>query len=117
WKTNNAFGRFILLTYNLTVLYSWTMANKQVEDLPDYDDEGGDHPIIFEIAFHRFLGVSFGVIWAVIITMSLFPNSARSRIRRGLSILWLRMGIIWHSGPLAYEVVENNEYQLIGIRD
>ncbi|KAG7709269.1 hypothetical protein KL914_001659 [Ogataea haglerorum] len=117
WEANNAFGRFILLTYNLTVLYSWTMANKVIDKVPDYDDEGGDNPIIFEIAIHRFLGVSFGVIWALIVTMSLFPNSARSRIRRGLSILWLRMGIIWHSGPLAYEVDEHNEYRLIGIRD
>ncbi|KAG7884172.1 hypothetical protein KL938_002044 [Ogataea parapolymorpha] len=117
WEANNAFGRFILLTYNLTVLYSWTMANKVIDKVPDYDDEGGDNPIIFEIAIHRFLGVSFGVIWALIVTMSLFPNSARSRIRRGLSILWLRMGIIWHSGPLAYEVDEHNEYKLIGIRD
>ncbi|CDK26977.1 unnamed protein product [Kuraishia capsulata CBS 1993] len=118
WKENNAFGRFILLTYNLTVLYSYTMSLKSPENIPDYDDEGGGNPIVFEIAFHRFIGVSAGVLWAIIMTLMLFPNSARSRIRRGLSLLWLRMGIIWNSDPLSFERdPDTSEYRLVGIRD
>ena len=39
WKRNNAFGRFILLTYNLTALYSYSMIQKDSED----DNEGGDN--------------------------------------------------------------------------
>ena len=54
WKKNNAFGRFILLTYNLTALYSYSMTQKDAED----GNEGGDEPIIGEIAFHRYVAVS-----------------------------------------------------------
>lgn len=118
WKQNNAFGRFILLTYNLTILYSYTMSQKPEYDLPDYDDEGGSDPFVFEIAWHRYVGVSLGVIWAVVISLTLFPNSARSRIRKGLSLLWLRMGLIWNSGPLEYlHISETNENRFIGIKD
>lgn len=102
WKSNNAFGRFILLTYNLTVLYSYTMSLNHIPIVGDGDDwEGGDTPIIFEIAFHRYIGVSIGVIWAVIITLTLFPMSARARVKQGLTTLWLRMGLIWKAGPLS----------------
>ncbi|GME66985.1 unnamed protein product [[Candida] boidinii] len=118
WKQNNAFGRFILLTYNLTILYSYTMSQKPEYDLPDYDDEGGSDPFVFEIAWHRYVGVSLGVIWAVVISLTLFPNSARSRIRKGLSLLWLRMGLIWNFGPLEYSHInETNENRFIGIKD
>lgn len=107
WSANNAFGRFILLTYNLTVLYSYTMS---LADLPDDGDdwEGGGNPIIWEIAFHRYIGVSLGVFWAVLITTTLLPVTARSRIKRGLSVLWLRMGLIWKCGALT---IRKNEYQ------
>lgn len=99
WKANNAFGRFILLTYNLTVLYSYTMSLNAGLGIGD-DWEGGDNPIIFEIAFHRYLSVSVGVVWAVIITLTLFPMSARARVKQGLTTVWLRLGLIWKSGPL-----------------
>lgn len=119
WKTNNAFGRFILLTYNLTVLYSYTMSLNSGSVIGGGDDwEGGDNPIIFEIAFHRYIGVSVGVIWAVIITLTLFPMSARARVKEGLTTLWLRMGLIWKSGPLSsidqYESI-NIGSRLIGL--
>ncbi|GMM31179.1 hypothetical protein DAMA08_039240 [Martiniozyma asiatica (nom. inval.)] len=116
WKKNNAFGRFILLTYNLTVLYSYTMSlnDPSVPDMPD-DWEGGQNPIIFEVAFHRYIGVSVGVIWALIITMTLFPISARSRIRHGLTILWLRMGLLWKKGPLVPKINEFGTPTLFGL--
>lgn len=114
WKANNAFGRFILLTYNLTVLYSYSMS---LIGLPDDGDwEGGGNPIIEEIAFHRYIGVNAGVIWAIIITMTLFPVTARGRIKRGLSVLWLRMGIIWKRGALNNHVDEFQQNKLDGLR-
>lgn len=114
WKANNAFGRFILLTYNLTVLYSYTMS---LNSIPNGDDwEGGDNPIIFEIAFHRYIGVSLGVIWALVITLTLFPVTARSRIKRGLSVLWLRMGVVWKRGALYKRKDEYGEFRLDGLR-
>jgi hypothetical protein len=115
WKANNAFGRFILLTYNLTVLYSYTMS---LNDLPDDGDdwEGGGNPIIWEIAFHRYFGVSFGVLWAIIITMTLLPVTARGRIKEGISVLWLRMGIIWKRGALTKRKDEFQHDRLDGLR-
>ncbi|KAI5962814.1 hypothetical protein KGF57_001383 [Candida theae] len=98
WKQNNPFGRFILLTYNLTMLYSYSMLQKDAED----EFEGGENPIIGEIAFHRFAAVSIGIIWALTMATCFLPNSARSRLKNGLSILWLRLGVIWNSDPLEY---------------
>ncbi|KAI3405358.2 hypothetical protein KGF56_001855 [Candida oxycetoniae] len=98
WKQNNAFGRFILLTYNLSMLYSYSMIQKDSED----DMEGGENPIIGEIAFHRFAAVSIGIIWALTMATCFLPNSARVRLKNGLSVLWLRLGVIWNSDPLEY---------------
>ncbi|ODQ77718.1 hypothetical protein BABINDRAFT_163425 [Babjeviella inositovora NRRL Y-12698] len=114
WKANNAFGRFILLTYNLTALYSYSMTMKDDED----GNEGGDNPIVGEIAFHRFVAVALGVCWALIMANFVLPNSARSRLKRGLAILWLRMGVIWNSDPLSYSYdPETMLTYLVGIRD
>lgn len=109
WKANNAFGRFILLTYNLTALYSYSMTQKDGED----GREGGENPIIEEIAFHRFVAVSIGIIWALVMSMVFLQNSARSRLKKGLSILWLRLGISWSTDLLEYD--ESGDF--IGIKD
>ena len=116
WKSSNAFGRFILLTYNLTVLYSYTMSINNIPFNSDDDWEGGENPIIWEIAFHRYLGVTTGVIWALLITLTLFPVSARGRLKNGLSVLWLRMGIIWKRGALKKSLDEYNHDRLEGLR-
>ncbi|EGV63040.1 hypothetical protein CANTEDRAFT_122733 [Yamadazyma tenuis ATCC 10573] len=105
WKKNNAFGRFILLTYNLTALYSYTVEQHDAED----DNEGGDSPIISEVAFHRFISVSVGVIWALTMASIFIPNSARSRLKTGLTVLWLRIGVIWNSDPLDYRRDETDQ--------
>lgn len=110
WPANNAFGRFILLTYNLTILYSYTMSIGENED----NNEGGANPIILEIAFHRFVAVSLGIVWAVVVTMTLFPVSARSRLRMGLSTLWLNLGVMWKQNMLAYTLKDGN-YSLNGV--
>lgn len=99
WKQNQSFGRFILLAYNLTALYSYSMLQKDSED----DKEGGENPLISEIAFHRFVAVSVGIVWALSMAMFFLPTSARARLKRGLPILWLRLGVIWNSDPLEYD--------------
>lgn len=112
WKKNNPFGRFILLTYNLTALYSYSMIQKDAED----DNEGGENPIVWEIAFHRFIAVSLGIIWALLMASVFIPNSARARLKTALTILWLRMGVIWNGDPLKYEE-QGPQTRLIGLRD
>lgn len=110
WKKNNPFGRFILLTYNLTALYSYSMVQKDTED----GREGGEHPIVGEIAFHRFVSVSIGIIFALTMATFFLPNSARRRLKLALSVLWLRMGVNWNSDPFEYDLYSK---QLVGMRD
>ncbi|KAF3914813.1 hypothetical protein ABW20_dc0103007 [Dactylellina cionopaga] len=98
YPTKASFGRFILLTYNITALYAYTISIKDEDE--DDDDEGGKTPIISEIAFHRVLSVLAGVTWGLIISRYVWPISARKKLRDGLSVLWLRMALIWKRDPL-----------------
>ncbi|ONH66650.1 Protein BRE4 [Cyberlindnera fabianii] len=107
WTDVNAFGRFILLTYNITALYSYNTTRS--EDLEEGDDTD---PIIADIAIHRFLGITAGVLWALFMTISFLPLTARNRLKRGLSVLWLRLGVVWNSDPLEYRGTE-----LVGLAD
>lgn len=115
WKSQNAFGRFILLTYNLSALYSYSLSQDDEED----DREGGSHPYIGEIAFHRFVAVMVGIIWALIITTCVLPNTARKRLRQGLCALWLQLGISVKAGPLSYssDVSAHSTNRLKGVAD
>ncbi|MCJ1294171.1 hypothetical protein MMC34_005728 [Xylographa carneopallida] len=91
-------GRFIMLTYNLSALYAYSLS---VRDDDDDDDEGGVNPMISEIAVHRVVAVLSGCLWGLIVTRLVWPISARSKFKDGLSLLWLRMGLIWKRDPLA----------------
>jgi len=91
-------GRFILLTYNLSVLYSYSLT---VKDDDDDDDEGGIDPAIWEIVLHRFVAVLIGCLWGVFITRFIWPISARRKLKDGISVLWLRMGMVWKRDPLS----------------
>ncbi|RDK44940.1 WD40 repeat-like protein, partial [Aspergillus phoenicis ATCC 13157] len=91
-------GRFIMLTYNLSVLYAYSLTQKEGRD---DQDEGGDSPVITEIALHRVAAVLSGCVWGIIITRVIWPISARERLKEGLSLLWLRMSLIWKRGPLS----------------
>lgn len=108
WENNHAYGRFILLTYNLTALYTYM----ELDSLKD----GNKRPIVWEIAFHRFVAVSVGIIWALLVTAVLLPNSAKAQLKSGLTILWLRMGVIWSSNPMCSRKTEQG-YELVGLRD
>ena len=90
-------GRFILLTYNLSALYAYSLS---VQDDDDDDDEGGISPEIWEIVLHRVVAVMAGCLWGIIITRVIWPISARGKVSKGISLLWLKMSLIWKRGPL-----------------
>ncbi|KAK9470387.1 Fusaric acid resistance protein-like-domain-containing protein [Dipodascopsis tothii] len=100
WRQNNGFGRIMLLAYNLVALYTYSVAQIDTEYDDDDDDEGGSTPIVGEIGLHRMVSVSIGVLWGLFVTVYVWPISARSTLKRRLSILWVHMGLIWRADPL-----------------
>ncbi|KAJ6286916.1 hypothetical protein J3E71DRAFT_207907 [Bipolaris maydis] len=105
-KGKGPMGRFILLTYNLSALYAYSLS---VRDDEDDDDEGGISPEIWEIVIHRVVAVMVGCLWGIIVTRIIWPISARRKLKKGTSLLWLKMGLIWKRGPLK-TVLESNEH-------
>lgn len=97
-KGKGPMGRFIMLTYNLSALYAYSLS---VKDGEDDDDEGGTKPVITEIVLHRVVAVLLGCLWGLIVTRLIWPISARRKFKDGLSLLWLRMGLIWKREPLS----------------
>ncbi|KAI1112358.1 ribosomal protein L19 [Nemania sp. NC0429] len=97
-RGNAPFGRFILLSYNVSSLYAYSLS-QNVED--DDDDEGGIHPRIREIAFHRVVAVAIGILWGLAICRLIWALPARKKFKEGLAVLYLQMGLIWKRGPLA----------------
>lgn len=91
-------GRFILLTYNLSALYAYSLSVKDEDE--DDSDEGGISPEIWEIVLHRVVAVMVGCIWGIVVTRLIWPISARRKLKKGTSLLWLKMGLIWKRGPL-----------------
>ncbi|KIW05449.1 uncharacterized protein PV09_03338 [Verruconis gallopava] len=103
-------GRFIMLTYNLSALYAYSLS---VRDDDDDDDEGGISPVIWEIVLHRVAAVLVGCLWGLIITRIIYPISARKKLKQGIALLWLRMGLIWKRDPLSILIdhdEERNQY-------
>jgi hypothetical protein len=91
-------GRFILLTYNLSALYAYTLSIR--DDDGGDDDEGGYMPAIWEIVMHRVISVAAGCLWGIVVTRLIWPISARKKVKDGTALLWLRMGLIWKRDPL-----------------
>ena len=60
-------GRFIMLTYNLSALYAYSLSVKEVDG---DDDEGGVRPVITEIALHRVVAVFSGYVFRGLRTCS-----------------------------------------------
>ncbi|KAL4801414.1 transcriptional regulator of RNA polII, SAGA, subunit-domain-containing protein [Aspergillus unguis] len=113
-KRQGPMGRFIMLTYNLSVLYAYSLTQ---QDGQDDQDEGGESPVIAEIALHRVVAVFSGCIWGIIITRLIWPISARKRLKDGLALLWLRMSIIWKSGPLSATQSLKQPTEFMSVRD
>lgn len=102
---NAPLGRIALLAYNVSTLYAYSIS-QEVDD--DDDDEGGSNPLIFDIAFHRVVSVTLGILWGVVFCRLLWPISGRRKFREGLSVLYLQMGLIWKRGPLTVSLHSNN---------
>ncbi|KAI7266180.1 hypothetical protein KC345_g8252 [Hortaea werneckii] len=113
-KNNGPMGRFILLTYNLGALYSYSLS---IKDDDHDDDEGGIDPAIWDIVMHRLVAVIAGCVWAIVVTRFIWPISARRKLKKGLCILWLRMGLIWRRDPLAMFLLGEPRSNYMDIRE
>lgn len=114
-KGKGPMGRFIMLTYNLSALYAYSLS--VMDDDPDKDEEDDDNnPLVFNIAIHRVVAVLSGCLWGLIITRLVWPIRAREKLKAGLSLLWLRMGLIWRRDPLTIltEGAHSNRYMNLG---
>ncbi|KAJ5756152.1 hypothetical protein N7533_005695 [Penicillium manginii] len=92
-KGQGPMGRFILLTYNLSVLYAFSQS--QI----DTDDEA-EHLDITSIVLRRVVSVIAGNVWGIVITRGIWPIRARTKLDETLQSLWLRLAFIWESDPL-----------------
>lgn len=113
-KGNGPMSRFILLTYNLGALYSYSLS---MHDDDNDDDEGGVNPAIWEIVLHRVVAVIAGCIWGIIITRLIWPISARRKLKDGTCVLWLRMSLIWKRDPLALFLLGEPQSAYMDIRE
>ncbi|KAE9403103.1 hypothetical protein BT96DRAFT_990562 [Gymnopus androsaceus JB14] len=74
-------ARFVLLTYNLTCLYCYNL--RQV------DLSVGD------VAYHRALAVTVGVVWAALISRFWWPAEARRELSKALGEFCLNVGWLY----------------------
>lgn len=74
-------GRFVLLTYNLTCLYSYNLRRQDVS--------------VLEIAHHRSAAVIVGVLWALLVSRFWWPSEARRELSKGLGELCLNVGWLY----------------------
>ncbi|CAF9918458.1 MAG: hypothetical protein GOMPHAMPRED_001524 [Gomphillus americanus] len=110
-------GRFIMLSYNLTALYAYSLSVKDDETW-DEDEEGTDNsPRIWNIALHRVVAVLTGVLWALIVTQLIWPISARRKFRDGLSLLLLRMSLVWKRDPLTTLQHDESQNTYMNLRE
>ncbi|KAK5115202.1 hypothetical protein LTR85_009960 [Meristemomyces frigidus] len=113
-KNNGPMGRFILLTFNLGALYSYSLS---VRDDDNDDDEGGFDPAIWDIVMHRLVAVVVGCLWAIVITRFIWPISARRKLKDRLCVLWLRMSLVWKRDPLAMFLLGEPRSSYMDIRE
>ncbi|KAH7161043.1 Fusaric acid resistance protein-like-domain-containing protein [Dactylonectria macrodidyma] len=93
-------GRISLLAYNVSTLHAYGLERK-ADATDETGSEGGAHPDILEIAKHRAIAVTAGIIWGLVVCRVIWPISARQKFKESLSVLHLQMGLIWKRGPLA----------------
>ncbi|KAI0032892.1 Fusaric acid resistance protein-like-domain-containing protein [Vararia minispora EC-137] len=75
-------GRFVLLTYNLTCLYSYNIRKRP-------------NVWVIEIAWHRFIAVTIGVLWAAFVSRFWWPSEARRELSRALGEFCLNIGWLY----------------------
>ncbi|KAF5866573.1 hypothetical protein ETB97_011458 [Aspergillus alliaceus] len=91
-------GRFIMLTYNLSVLYAYSLSQRDAGTGPN--EVTREDLDITKITLHRVGAVLSGCIWGVIITRGIWPTSARKKLKTTLRLVWLRLARIWALSPL-----------------
>ncbi|KAI8985654.1 Fusaric acid resistance protein-like-domain-containing protein [Trametes punicea] len=74
-------ARFVLLTYNLTCLYCYNLRQKDVA--------------VGDIALHRAVAVTVGVVWAAIVSRYWWPAEARRELSRALGEFCLNIGWLY----------------------
>ncbi|KAG2154411.1 Fusaric acid resistance protein-like-domain-containing protein [Suillus bovinus] len=74
-------GRFALLTYNLTCLYSYNVRQAEVS--------------VIDIAFYRSTAVTVGALWAAIVSRFWWPSEARRELSRELGDFCLNIGWLY----------------------
>ncbi|KAJ5287958.1 hypothetical protein N7478_003644 [Penicillium angulare] len=94
-KGQGPMARFILLTYNLSVLYTFSYSQLELKD-----PENGEHRNVTEIVLHRVISVISGNIWGIIVTRGIWPIRARTKLNETLLSLWHKLVLIWESEPL-----------------
>lgn len=85
-------GRFVLLTYNLTALYSYNIRKVGIE--------------VEEIAVRRMVDVIVGVVWATLLNHLVWPTEARRELTRGVSELLFKLAFLYQKLVLAYSSAE-----------
>ncbi|KAK5077330.1 hypothetical protein LTR64_005188 [Lithohypha guttulata] len=117
-KGKGPMGRFIMLTYNLSCLYAYSLyiADDLYDNDGDEEDNNSD-PLIYSISGHRVVAVLSGCIWGLIITRAVWPISARQKLKDGISLLWLRMGLIWKRDPLNVFTEGESDCQYMNIKE
>ncbi|KAN0063291.1 hypothetical protein ACQY0O_004455 [Thecaphora frezii] len=81
-------GRFVLLTYNLTALYSYNLRKVGIE--------------VEQIAFQRTVSVLVGVLWATVLNQLVWPFEARRELALGVSDLIFKLAWLYQRLVLSY---------------
>ncbi|KKF96166.1 putative protein C26F1.08c [Ceratocystis platani] len=109
---NGPLGRITLLAWNVIVLYAYSLSQDD-DDNGDDDVDDGMNPLIFEIAYHRALSVSLGILWGMIVCRLIWPASGRRKFKEGMAVLYLQLGLIWKRGPLGHLLHEDKPVSYI----
>lgn len=81
-------GRFVLLTYNLTALYSYNLRKVGIE--------------VEQIAIKRMISVIAGVLWATVLTHLIWPMEARRQLAEGMADLLFKLSWLYQRLVLSY---------------
>ncbi|KDN43429.1 hypothetical protein K437DRAFT_225605 [Tilletiaria anomala UBC 951] len=81
-------GRFVLLTYNLTALYSYNLRKLGIE--------------VEQIAIKRMISVIIGVTWASLLTHLVWPMEARRQLAEGMADLMFKLSYLYQRLVLSY---------------
>ncbi|KAJ3971160.1 hypothetical protein EV361DRAFT_239231 [Lentinula raphanica] len=74
-------ARFVLLTYNLTCLYCYNLREKDLS--------------VINVAYHRALSVTIGVVWAFLVSRFWWPAEARRELSKALGEFCLNVGWLY----------------------